>query len=401
MATRPDPDDAAYRGAAPDRDHAGRRAPSGRGIRVSIASQPSDTDRLDHPSEPPSSDADQPARAGGRARVRTAAAWLATVLAALLVWFALVGPDQLDRLGPGAFLRIPIEGLVIVALSLILPPRARRILAVIAGVLLGLLTVVKILDMGFFAALDRPFQPGDRLELFRAGRRRAPRFSRSDVGRRRSDLGGPPRRGRTRLRHPVARTPDPADRPPSRSVGPHHRRARTRLDRCAPYSACKSPPAAPVASTSAAGLAYDQVREVRAGIRDQQEFAGTLASPDSFREHAGRGPAHRPAGQGRHRGVRRELRAHRRPRLGVLTAGRCRPQCRHELTARRRILLPERVPDVTDLRRHQLAGPLHLAVGAVDRQSAALQPARREQPLHAERRLQAGGLADGRRHPLE
>ena len=82
-----------------------------------------------------------------------------TVLAALLVWFALVAPDRLDRLGPGAFVRIPIEGLVIVALSVILPPRARRILAIVVGLALGLLTVVKILDIGFFAELDRPFNP--------------------------------------------------------------------------------------------------------------------------------------------------------------------------------------------------------------------------------------------------
>ena len=77
-----------------------------------------------------------------------------TVLAALLVWFALVAPDRLDRLGPGAFVRIPIEGLVIVALALMLPPRARRIVAIVVGLALGLLTVVKILDMGFFAELD-------------------------------------------------------------------------------------------------------------------------------------------------------------------------------------------------------------------------------------------------------
>ena len=82
-----------------------------------------------------------------------------TVLAALLVWFALVAPDRLDRLGPGAFVRIPIEGLVIVALSVILPPRARRILAIVVGLALGLLTVAKILNMGFFAELDRPFDP--------------------------------------------------------------------------------------------------------------------------------------------------------------------------------------------------------------------------------------------------
>ena len=47
---------------------------------------------------------------------------------------------------------------MIVALSVILPPRARRILAIVVGLALGLLTVVKILNIGFFAELDRPWR---------------------------------------------------------------------------------------------------------------------------------------------------------------------------------------------------------------------------------------------------
>ena len=57
----------------------------------------------------------------------------------------------------GAFLRIPIEGLAVVFLALVLPPWGRRIMAAVVGVILGLLMVVKILDMGFIEALDRPF----------------------------------------------------------------------------------------------------------------------------------------------------------------------------------------------------------------------------------------------------
>ena len=82
---------------------------------------------------------------------------LLTTLALLLVWFALVAPNQAYRLTPAAFLRIPLEGLVLVGLALVLPGRARRLMAVVVGLTLSLLTVVKLLDMGFFAAFDRPF----------------------------------------------------------------------------------------------------------------------------------------------------------------------------------------------------------------------------------------------------
>ena len=96
---------------------------------------------------------------GGRRRWRAVAATATNVLALLLVWFALVAPDQAHRLTPSAFLRIPVEGLVVASLAIVLPSRARRIVAAVVGVLLALLAIVKILDMGFFAALDRPFNP--------------------------------------------------------------------------------------------------------------------------------------------------------------------------------------------------------------------------------------------------
>ncbi|MGH7782112.1 MAG: CDP-alcohol phosphatidyltransferase family protein, partial [Candidatus Binataceae bacterium] len=80
-----------------------------------------------------------------------------TVLAGLLVWFALVAPNQITLFVRGAFMRIPAAGLVIVVLALILPAVARRVVAVTFGVVLGLLLLLKILDIGFFAALDRPF----------------------------------------------------------------------------------------------------------------------------------------------------------------------------------------------------------------------------------------------------
>jgi len=87
-----------------------------------------------------------------------------TTLAALLVFLALVLPDQITRLPPGNFflnglVRIPIEALVAVAVLLALPARARRITATVLGFVLGLLTVIKIIDIGFYAVLAREFDP--------------------------------------------------------------------------------------------------------------------------------------------------------------------------------------------------------------------------------------------------
>lgn len=90
-------------------------------------------------------------------RVRTVAAVMTSALAGLLVWIALLAPNEIGRLTPGAFVRIPLEGLPLVILALVLPPRGRRIAAATFGVVLGALTINKILDMGFIEVLDRPF----------------------------------------------------------------------------------------------------------------------------------------------------------------------------------------------------------------------------------------------------
>jgi hypothetical protein len=85
-----------------------------------------------------------------------------TVAAVAVLMFALVGPNRSSRLGPEAYLRIPVEALLYVTLFLTLPPawrRVRRGLAVAVGVGLGLLTIVKLLDMGFASTLNRPFDP--------------------------------------------------------------------------------------------------------------------------------------------------------------------------------------------------------------------------------------------------
>jgi phosphatidylglycerophosphate synthase len=94
--------------------------------------------------------------AGGRPGHR---ATVTSALAVLLVWAALLVPDHTGDLSPAAFLRIPLEGLLFVVLVLVLPPRLARILALIGGLLLGVLAILRMLDRGFYSAFDRPFHP--------------------------------------------------------------------------------------------------------------------------------------------------------------------------------------------------------------------------------------------------
>ncbi|MEO6082510.1 MAG: sulfatase [Umezawaea sp.] len=92
-----------------------------------------------------------------RPRWRRVAAAVTTVLAGLLVLVALVAPADFEKFTPGAFLRIPVEGLLGVVVVLVLPPRTRKVVAAVGGVALGLLLVVKMMDIGFDAVLYRPF----------------------------------------------------------------------------------------------------------------------------------------------------------------------------------------------------------------------------------------------------
>ena len=84
---------------------------------------------------------------------RTALRWTLTALALVLVYLALLLPNREFLLTPKAFVRIPVEAVVGAVVLLVLPGRLRRIAATLAGAVLGLLTILKVLDMGFFAVL--------------------------------------------------------------------------------------------------------------------------------------------------------------------------------------------------------------------------------------------------------
>jgi phosphatidylglycerophosphate synthase len=96
--------------------------------------------------------------AAGRAR-HPAVTAVPTLVALLVVWAALVAPIRPWLLTPGSFVRLPLEGLVVVGLALTLPPRLRRVVPWLAGPALGVLLLIKLFDIGFFMFLDRPFNP--------------------------------------------------------------------------------------------------------------------------------------------------------------------------------------------------------------------------------------------------
>jgi len=93
-------------------------------------------------------------------RGRAVASWVLTILAAVLVLLALTAPNRLQDLAPATAVRLPVEALAYLVVVLLLPGRLgwlRVALALACGLVLGLVAVLKVLDMGFFESLNRPF----------------------------------------------------------------------------------------------------------------------------------------------------------------------------------------------------------------------------------------------------
>ncbi len=84
---------------------------------------------------------------------------LTGVLATVVVWAVLVAPDEIGALSLEAFARIPVEGLVLAALVLALPSRPATWLATLAGVMVGVVALLKLLDLGVSVAFARRFDP--------------------------------------------------------------------------------------------------------------------------------------------------------------------------------------------------------------------------------------------------
>jgi phosphatidylglycerophosphate synthase len=98
-------------------------------------------------------------RTGASPRTRRAVRIAVTGVALVVLWFDLLAPDRTWQFSPAAFVRIPVELLVLVAVALVLPPWPRRIVAAIAGILFSLLTFDKILNMAMWEEVDRSFNP--------------------------------------------------------------------------------------------------------------------------------------------------------------------------------------------------------------------------------------------------
>ncbi|MFI1568642.1 CDP-alcohol phosphatidyltransferase [Streptomyces sp. NPDC020490] len=83
-----------------------------------------------------------------------------TALAAALVLGALLLPNTSAALRPNRFTRIPVEAIIGAAVLLALPRRRpRQAVAALAGLALGAMTILNLLDMGFTDYLGRGFNP--------------------------------------------------------------------------------------------------------------------------------------------------------------------------------------------------------------------------------------------------
>ncbi|MCX4762000.1 CDP-alcohol phosphatidyltransferase [Streptomyces sp. NBC_01275] len=83
--------------------------------------------------------------------------WTVTVLSLVLVVGALLLPNRLAALQVNRFVRLPGEAIIGAAVLLALPRRPRVALAALGGAVLGALTIVNLLDMGFMEYLGRDF----------------------------------------------------------------------------------------------------------------------------------------------------------------------------------------------------------------------------------------------------
>jgi phosphatidylglycerophosphate synthase len=213
-------------------------------------------------------------------RSRVVAGWVLTALALALVWVSLLAPHEPGGMSAAAFLRIPLEALVLVGVVLVLPHRAGRVVAAVVGVLLGLLLVVKVLDVGFTVAIGRPFDPatdwgyaGSAVDLLAdsLGRTRAVAVAAGAAALAVAVVVLTPlavlRLARIASRHRATSL---------RSVGA----LGVVWVVCAALG-LQAAPGAPIASAGAAGLAVDEVGQVYTGLKDQQAFLASLAADDA------------------------------------------------------------------------------------------------------------------------
>jgi hypothetical protein len=219
------------------------------------------------------------------ARRHAVAGVVLTALAALLVLFAFLAPDDLNSFSPEALVRVPVEGLIVAAFVLVLPSRSRRVVAVLVGLVLGLLTVMKALDTGFYATLEKPFDPVYDWSFFNAGLE----FLAGEIG----DAGAyAVLAGAVLLAIAVIVFMVLAMLRLTR-IAAGRRTGATRVVAVlgviwivSSVFGVEIAPGQPVAAQNAAALAYDDLRQVSTDLREQQPF-GELAAEDAFRNTPG------------------------------------------------------------------------------------------------------------------
>ncbi|HEX7995534.1 MAG TPA: CDP-alcohol phosphatidyltransferase family protein, partial [Streptosporangiaceae bacterium] len=218
-------------------------------------------------------------RTGAGPRARRTLRIVITLLALAIVWSDLVAPDRSWQYALTAFVRIPAEALVLIAVSLLLPPRPRRIVATVAGLLLGVLTIDKILNVEFYENIDRAFNPvRDWVNIWPA------------IGVVRDSIGTASTDivlvavciGLILLVSAIT-----ASTIHITAVAARHRKGAVRAlaavaaawGLCAGLS-LELIPGSPVASASAARLAVSQVRAAHAAINDPRVFGHAIHRPD-------------------------------------------------------------------------------------------------------------------------
>jgi phosphatidylglycerophosphate synthase len=218
-------------------------------------------------------------RTGAGPRVRRAVRTAIAALALMVVWIDLLAPDRTWQFSLGAFARIPVELLVLVAVALVLPPRPRRIVATIAGILVGLLTIDKILNLVFYQELNRAFNPvNDWVSI-----RPAEGVIRDAIGTTLTNIALAVV-GIVLILLIAAIT---ASTIHITTVAARHRRgairslaALTAIWGLSAGLSLQLVPGSPVASASAAGLAVSQVRATQFALSDPRRFEQAIQSPD-------------------------------------------------------------------------------------------------------------------------
>jgi phosphatidylglycerophosphate synthase len=192
------------------------------------------------------------------------------------LWAALTLPGPTTGLALGDVLRIPLEGLVLVAVALVLPAGLRLWAAAGFGAVAGVLVVLRIVNAGFDVVLDRPFDPLGDWGYFESG-----------IGVLGDSIGDLAARlaalGVVLLIIVVVVGLAAAAARVAQVVSDHRPRATrgavalgTAWAICA-VAGIHVAGGAPVAAAGAAGLAVDTVDQVRAGFADRDGFADQIA----------------------------------------------------------------------------------------------------------------------------